>query len=43
MAGNFKEFAEDSDVHGIKQITRVHNGWVSNPQEHQVSCDIADR
>ena len=25
----FVEFAEDSDLHGVKQITRVENGWVS--------------
>ena len=29
MIVNFEKFAEDCDVHGIKQITRAHNGWVS--------------
>lgn len=25
----FKEFAEDSDMHGVKQLTRSSNGLVS--------------
>ena len=26
----FKEFAEDADVHGVKQLTRADNGLVSS-------------
>lgn len=33
----FVKFAEDSDFHGVKQITRADNGWVSTNVAHLIA------
>lgn len=32
----FKEFAEDADVHGVKQVTRSENGLVCTIYYHSL-------